>query len=131
MDVIGTGTDSGLIMTGGSLTGDAAKIWTSPDGVTWSLADVEGGLTDAMIHDVTETPIGHLAVGAIGMDAAAWLSIDDGATWVRFGELVPDAFFGHAFVTDDGLLLAGATQTGTLETGIDARAMIWTATLGE
>ena len=29
----------------------------------------------------------------------------------------------------DGLLLTGATQGGTLETGVEAYAMIWRATL--
>ena len=127
MDVLAT--DSGLIMTGGSLTGEEARIWTSPDGRTWSLAHVEGGLTGAMVHSVTATPMGHLAVGALGRDAAAWLSTDDGATWTPFGDPVPEAFFFEAHVTGDGLILSGATQTGTLETGIDARAAIWTVSL--
>jgi hypothetical protein len=119
-------TDAGrLIMVGGSLTGDGAHIWTSADGADWSLADVDGDLADATVRNVVATPIGHVAVGAIGTDAAAWLSTDDGATWASFGDPVPEAYFHNAFVSDGDLLLLGVTQTGTVETGIDSRAMIW------
>jgi hypothetical protein len=124
-------TDSGLIMVGGSLLGDEARIWTSPDGLDWSNAEIAGGLADAMIRSVVAVPFGHLAIGASDAGATVWLSTDDGATWAPFGDPVPDAYFISAFPTDDGLVISGATQTGTVETGIDARAMIWTATFGE
>ena len=127
-DVLATDAGS-LIMVGGSFTGEGARIWTSADSANWPLADVDGDLANATVRNVVATPIGHLAVGAIGTDAAAWLSTDGGATWAPFGDPVPDAYFHNAFVSDGDLLLLGVTQTGTVETGIDSRAMIWTATL--
>jgi hypothetical protein len=33
-----------------------------------------------------------------------------------------------AHATEDGLVLAGATQGGTLETGVESHAMVWTGT---
>jgi hypothetical protein len=84
-----------------------------------------------MIRSVVAVPFGHLAIGASDAGATVWLSTDDGATWAPFGEPVPEAYFSGAFLTDAGLVLTGATQTGTQETGIDARAMVWTATLGD
>ena len=88
--------------------------------------DVVGsGCANATVRNVVVTPIGHVAVGAIGTDAAAWRSTDDGATWAAYGNPVPEAYFHNAFVSDGDLLLLGVTQTGTVETGIDSRAMIW------
>ena len=121
-----------LVMVGGDVFEGGGRIWRSTDdGQTWSVAEVEGGLAGSTTRSVVATPIGLIAVGAIGMDAAAWISTDDGATWQPFGEVVPEAYFDDALVTDAGLILHGATQTGTLATGIDARAMTWSATLGE
>jgi hypothetical protein len=123
-------TDSGrLIMVGGSMLGGQAHIWTSDDGIGWELAEVDGGLEDALVRSVIATPIGHVAVGAIGTDAAAWRSTDDGLTWEPFGEPVRDAYFNDVAATDAGLFLFGATQTGTQETGIDSRSAIWFADL--
>lgn len=121
-----------LVMTGGNVFGGEGRIWRSTDaGATWTVAEVDGGLVESTTRSVVSTPIGLVAVGAIGMDGAAWISTDDGATWQPFGEPVPEAYFHDALVTETGLVLLGATQTGTVETGIDARAMTWTATLGE
>jgi hypothetical protein len=123
-------TESGrLVMVGSSMVDSGSRIWTSPDGVAWELAEVEGGLEDALVRSVVATPIGLVAVGAVGTEASAWRSADDGLTWTRFGEAVPDAYFNDAAVTDEGLFLVGATQTGTRETGIDSRAGIWFAEL--
>jgi predicted amidohydrolase YtcJ len=41
---------------------------------------------------------------------------------------VPGAYFHRALPTEDGAFLVGATQSGTLETGIEAHAAIWEAT---
>jgi hypothetical protein len=122
-------TDAGFVMAGGSMLGGQARLWTSPDARTWTLAEIEGGFDGAMIRTLLATPIGLLAVGAAGSDAAAWISTDGGATWSRFGDPVPEAYFSTALVTDEGLFLGGATQTGTQETGIEARAATWLATL--
>ena len=65
------------------------------------------------------------------MSARAWIS-GDGRSWVPLGDPVPEAYFNDAFVTDDGtLLVIGATQQGTLETGIEARAMVWVGAVGD
>lgn len=120
-----------LVMVGGNAFGGEGRIWTSPDGLAWTVAEVEDGLVESTVRSLVDTPIGLVAVGAVGMDAAAWRSTDEGATWRPFGEPVPEAYFDDALATDVGLVPFGATQTGTLETGIDARAAIWTAALAE
>jgi photosystem II stability/assembly factor-like uncharacterized protein len=122
-------TDTGFVMAGGSMLGGQARLWTSLDGQTWTLVEIEGGFDGAMIRTLLVTPIGLLAVGAAGSDAASWLSTDGGATWSRFGDPVPEAYFSTAFATADDLFVGGATQSGTQETGIEARAATWVATL--
>jgi hypothetical protein len=61
------------------------------------------------------------------MNGAAWVSTD-GMTWSPLGEPVEGAFLTGIHPTDDGILFSGATQAGTLETGIQAHAAIWLAT---
>jgi hypothetical protein len=130
IDVVATPSGA-LVMAGGFVAGGEGRIWTSRDGVDWSTADVNGGLTDAGIRHIVVSSTGLIGVGSTGTDAALWLSTDDGATWAPFGDPVPDAYFTNAFATDAGLVLTGATQTGTLETGIEGNAAIWLATFGE
>jgi hypothetical protein len=123
--------DGTLVMVGSAVDGSGGQFWTSTDGVAWELAEV--ALDDgAYARSLARTPIGLVATGG-GADAMgrAWIS-SDGRSWAPLGDPVPDAFFQGAHATDDGrLLLAGATQSGTLETGIQAHAMIWGATLGD
>jgi len=120
-----------LVMAGGLVAGGEGRIWTSTNGVDWSIAEVEGGLMKAGIRSLVVTPIGLVGVGHRNMDGAAWLSTDDGASWAPLGEPLPDAYFTNAFPADDGLIIVGGTQTGTLETGIDGRAAVWLTTLGD
>lgn len=122
--------DGTLVMVGGLVFGGEARIWTSGDGVAWEVADVSESLVDASTRKLVATPIGLLALGGRGMDGAAWIS-GDGLSWTAFGESVRNAHFTSAHATDDTLIVTGATQEGTQESGIEVRAMIWTAALGD
>jgi photosystem II stability/assembly factor-like uncharacterized protein len=119
----------GLVAVGSAFDGSGAFILHSDDGFGWTAAAVEGDLGGAGLRDVVETPIGLVAVGGSGTDAVAWHSTDAGRTWSLLADPVPDAYFTSASVIDGGLVLTGATQTGTLETGIDSRAAAWTVSL--
>ena len=121
--------DGTLAMVGSAFDGSGGRIWTSPDGVAWTLAvDTMDGV---YARSLALTPAGLVAVGGgDDMQGRAWLSAD-GSEWAPLGEPVPESFFTSAFATEDGLLVTGATQTGTLETGIDARAGVWLATTGD
>jgi hypothetical protein len=62
------------------------------------------------------------------MAGTAWIS-QDGIGWAPFGDPLPGTYF-HSGVVHGGALLAfGATQAGTVETGIEAHAMIWSTAL--
>ena len=122
--------DGTLVMVGGSVFESEARIWTSRDGVAWEVADVSESLAEASTRRLVATPFGLVALGGRGMDGAAWIS-RDGLSWAPFGESVRNAHFTFAYVADDTLIVTGATQVGTLETGIDTRAMIWTGSLGD
>ncbi len=123
--------DGRLAMVGGSLTTGQGGAWFSDDGIAWELAEVSGGIGNGYARTITRTPAGLVATGTAGdMHAGAWFSTD-GRTWQPFGDPVPNAFFHTAYATDDGLLALGATQEGTLETGIEAHAMMWGAILAE
>jgi hypothetical protein len=118
-----------LVMVGSSFSGDAGRVWSSDDGLTWELAEVAGGMDGAYARGVAVTPAGLVAVGGNdAMEGMAWISTD-GRFWEPLGDPVPGAFFNSAYAADDGLLLTGATESGTLETGIESHALIWTATL--
>ncbi len=121
--------DGTLVMVGAALDGSGGRIWTSTDGATSDLVDLD--MAGGFARTLTRTPAGLLAVGGgPEMTGAAWISTD-GRSWQSFGDLLPGAYFASAHVTDDGLLTAGATQAGTLETGVEAHAMVWTATLDD
>ena len=118
-----------LVMVGSSFTGEGGRVWYSEDGVTWVPSEVTGGMDGAYARSLAVTPAGLVAVGGNdAMEGMAWVSTD-GRTWEPFGVPVPNAFFTSAYATDDGLLLTGATQSGTLETGIESHAMVWRAIL--
>ena len=126
-DVIAT-PDGTLVMAGSAFDGSGGRIWTSTDGVAWELAafDPDGGAARSLAW----SPQGIIAVGSREMDAMAWISADDGASWQPLGDPIPNAYLNAAHVTDGGLvLLVGGTQEGTLETGISGRAMIWSGSL--
>ena len=129
-DLVGS-EDGSFAMVGSAIDGSGGRAWFSADGTDWRLAEVEGGLDGAFMRTVSGTPYGLIGVGAVGSSAAAWISTDNGATWAPLIEPIPEAYFGGVTATDAGLLFTGATQTGQIETGIDARAAIWVGTVGE
>ncbi len=115
--------DGTLAMVGGAFDGSGGRIWTSTDGASWAL--VEDDMPGVFARNVTLTDAGLLATGGgEDMAARAWLSTD-GAAWTPLGDPVDGAIFTGAAETPDGVLLSGGTQSGTLETGIVARAAIW------
>lgn len=121
--------DGTLVMTGSSFTGDGGRIWTSMDGETWELAELPAGAEGAYGRALVATPYGVVALGGgADMVGRAWVSAD-GRAWEPLGEPVPGAFFQGALVTDDGLIVTGGTQSGTQETGIEAHAQVWLATV--
>ena len=78
---------------------DAGAVWTSPDGLRWTLAADQ--IEAVGIGAVTEGGPGLVAVGATGdpgrmeMDAAVWTS-PDGTTWSRVPSLA-DVLGGPGF----------------------------------
>ena len=126
-----TNLDGTLVAVGSPVAGGQGRIWVSDEGLAWHLADVSGMDGDAFARTVNRTLAGLVATGSAGdQHGAAWLSTD-GRSWQPLGDPFPNAFFSGAFPTDDALLIAGATQAGTLETGIQARAMVYGASLSD
>jgi hypothetical protein len=121
--------DGTLAMAGSAFDGSGGRIWTSTDGLDWSIAhELPGG---AYARSLVLTPAGLVAAGGDGdMQGRAWFSTD-GIAWAPLGDPVEGAYFGAAYGTEDGLLFIGATQAGTLETGIQSHAAIWLATLND
>lgn len=79
----------------------------------------------AWARTLTPTPIGLVAAGSAGeMLGGAWVSTD-GLAWSPLGDPVEGAYLTGVYATDQGFLFSGATQAGTLATGIEARAAIW------
>lgn len=70
-------------IAGGSLKGDEAAIWTSPDGLAWSRSAVPSG--PGQVAAFAAGGPGFVAVGTRSNRAAAWTSTD-GLTW----SAVPD-----------------------------------------
>ena len=121
--------DGSLAMVGSALDGSDGRIWTSTDGIDWTMA-VET-LDGAYARSLAATPNGLVAVGGgDDMRGRAWHSTD-GTTWAPLGEPVAEAFFTSAMAVEGGVLVTGATQTGTVETGIDSRAGIWLSSSGD
>jgi hypothetical protein len=121
--------DGTLAMTGSAFDGSGGRMWTSTDGIAWSVThEAPDG---AYARSLALTPAGVVAVGGdADMQGRAWISTD-GTTWTDLGEPLEGAFFAGAFAADRGLLLVGATQAGAMETGIEAHAAVWTATLDD
>ena len=146
-DVFGTSQMSsvtvggpGLVAVGGTqflrgdgTDGDAAAVWTSVDGLTWSRIPhdelVFGGPRNLGMNSVTAGGPGLVAVGHAnphdGEDAVVWTSVD-GFTWSR----VPhdeDVFGGAGEVnmTDVTAGPMGVVAVGWEFSGFDADAVVW------
>jgi hypothetical protein len=112
----------GDIYRGGFGIGPAGAVWTSPDGLHWTLAADQ--IEAAWISAVTEGGPGLVAVGATGdtgameLDAAVWTSAD-GTTWSRVPPQ-PEVLGGPGYQTMDavypggpGLVAIGSADDGT------------------
>lgn len=118
--------DGSLAMVGSAFDGTRGRFWHSTDGIGWTLAVDDMG--EAWARNLTSTPIGLVAAGSGGEQlGASWVSTD-GRAWSPLGEPIDGAFITGIHPTDEGILFTGATQAGTLETGIQAHAAIWLAT---
>ena len=127
----------GLVAVGSTLSGDsdAAAVWTSSDGVTWSRVPhdeaVLGGPDVQAMWSVTVGGPGLVAVGWDGLgvdyDAAVWTS-PDGVTWSR----VPhnEAVFGGPDVQAMWSVTVGGpglVAVGWDGLGADYDAAVWTS----
>lgn len=76
--VVSTGAQ--LVAVGGygrddSATSNAALVWTSTDGLTWTLTELDSG--SSRMYDVVATSRGVIAVGQEGRAAAIWVATGD------------------------------------------------------
>lgn len=118
--------DGSLAMVGSRFDGAAGGFWHSTDGIAWSLVAETGA--EAWPRVLATTPIGLVAAGSAGEHlGGAWVSAD-GLAWSPLGDPVEGAYLAAIHATADGILVGGATQAGTIETGIEAEAAIWLAT---
>jgi len=129
----------GLVAVGSRFVGGdyakAAAVWTSSDGVTWSLVAqdpaVFGGWNMEEMQAVASGPQGLVAVGAEyqgeDWDAAVWTSAD-GTAWSR---VPPDpAVFGGAGWQRMHAVAAGGpgwVAVGHDDSGDDWNAAVWTS----
>jgi hypothetical protein len=122
--------DGTLVMVGSSLATQGGRFWTSADGLEWTVVDVPG-LQRVYPRTLLETAAGLIAVGGgESMAGTAWISAD-GRAWEPFGDPLDGSYFHGAVVHDGSLVVGGATQAGTLETGIESHAAIWSTPLDD
>lgn len=81
-----------------------ALIWTSTDGLRWSLAEPQPSLTQAGINAVAAVEGGFVAAGTRGTRAAIWTSAD-GTTWT---ETLDDPMFRPPADVDEAWVTANA-----------------------
>ena len=127
---------AGIVMIGGWYTTTPvadphSRIWTSADGVTWSVVDT---LPDAVtiLSDVTATPDGYLVVGrGIGSSggSAVWSSAD-GRAWTAKSTIPAPARVLSIATTTFGYVAVG--ETGASGAGIwtSPDAVTWTQATG-
>jgi hypothetical protein len=117
-----------LVMVGGLIAGGRAAAWTSTDGVTWRPAEASASFAAGSMVTVIATPSGLLAVGSRNVDDAGVWTSADGRAWRAVDDSVfVDAFITDATVSDDVVVLVGATQelvAGTTGSYTSA-AMAW------
>jgi len=75
-------TDNGFLTIEEDLAfeGNTARIWTSPDGITWQ-ATPDDSFNGLIINDLADTTFGILAAGTQGPDNPTVWRSDDGSTW--------------------------------------------------
>jgi actin-like ATPase involved in cell morphogenesis len=124
----------GLVAVGfDSSGGDSdAAVWTSPDGVRWSLVPRDdgafGGRREQVMNFVLETPHGVIAVGYDGsagnLDSAIWSS-DDGIEWVRSASTDELGGPGEQQIKGLTVLDGRLVSTGWDGSGGDLDAAVW------
>jgi hypothetical protein len=100
-----------------------ALIWTSTDGLRWSLVEPQPSLAKAGINAVAAVDGGFVAVGTRGTRAAIWTSAD-GTTWTEAPDdpmFWPPADVDEAWVTASGVAAArGSTVVVGTAYGVGA-----------
>ncbi len=130
-------TQSGFVAVGEDDSVDAAAVWFSPDGTSWTRVThaegMFGGPDHQYMFDVVQGPGNAVIVGASGpgssLDAAVWTG--GGPIWKRAKH--DAAVFGG---TGDQVMLAvaaagpGLVAVGDDRSGGDADAAVWTSGYG-
>ena len=119
-----------LVAAGELVTGGAAAIWSSADGISWHQVSGPASFEDASLTAIARIPDGIIASGSQGTDAAAWISTD-GETWTRLDErpALRDAYVTAMVVGGERLVAVGATQRRIAATGsFDQVATAWFST---
>jgi hypothetical protein len=100
--------DSGVLI---DLRPIRALVWTSTDGLHWTLLKAQPSLVEASINAVVEVDGGFVAVGSRGRRAAIWTSAD-GRTWTEAGAdpiLRPPPGVEEAWVSANGVAAANGS----------------------
>jgi hypothetical protein len=140
--LVAVGSDGFLSVDRGRLTNnddftEAAAVWTSVDGLTWSRVPADdavfGGEGKQWMNAVTSAGPGLVAVGgdwsSVVHHAAVWISVD-GITWswIPYDEAVFGSEDNSSFLLSDGPLYTEyrqfmssvtATDTGVMAVGAD------------
>lgn len=119
-----------LVAVGDLVTGGAAAIWSSADGISWRRVGDPTAFEDASLAAIARIPDGIIASGYQGTDAAAWIS-SDAEAWMRLdeGPGLRDAYFTTMVMGSERLVAGGATQVRNAGTGSFTQAAIaWFST---
>ncbi|MCW2815463.1 MAG: hypothetical protein JWN84_2918 [Nocardioides sp.] len=107
--------DGTLVASGGhrpagsGSEGFRAAVWTSPDGATWTEAELPGAATgESSAADVVVTGDRLLVAGSVDRSAVLWASEDAGATWSTLGvpALRPGTTIGGLAATEAAVVLS-------------------------
>jgi hypothetical protein len=103
--------DGTVVAVGELVTGGAAAVWSSPDGISWRMVSGAATFDGASLTAVTLIPGGIMASGYKGTDAAAWTS-PDGEAWTRLDnpQAFRDAYITALVASGERLVAVGATQ---------------------
>ncbi|MDF1596850.1 MAG: sialidase family protein [Acidimicrobiia bacterium] len=117
-------SDARIIATPTGFLAVGEAIWTSPDGGSWTRANVPG----SYVSDAIATGTAILAVGAVGPDdewayrEAAWYSTD-GTNWKSAGVETAPSFQGR-------FAAMAETGDGYFALGSGSRRLVWFSTDG-
>jgi hypothetical protein len=112
----------------------SAAIWVSEDGAVWQRIDDsmlfagKDNRFDSVVRDIAAGPLGFVAVGSHGFDAAVWIS-PDGLSWTR----VVDDDLGSGGSSDGLQSIGGVTAGGPGWVAVgdgDFDALVWVSSDG-